>query len=316
MSIDEDALVRLKLREAKIQSLLRARFPGGWTPPPLSPVRGSARDFVVSDIRPQIDAARAELRAKSDEELDAMHTAANEQQHKREAIEASIDEKGRFFNWPDANADFDYWAKLEYWTFDEALLLLHGKSPDVVVWKDLEPFAQVSPFAKKFAATRKLAMRAELMNRGTGSVLPSAALDWAKQMDIDMPPALVAAVAARWGPFHRSGSGDVMWKGEEALKRLQALIQEPVAAVSRAVPAKQEFAPAPDAVAKRASMLARFRELGGKRPSEGSKKGTRGALAALARELGKDDKNLAQWLDKAIGEKRNADMWKQLNAKS
>jgi hypothetical protein len=197
MSIDEDALVRLKLREAKIQNLLRARFPASWAPPPLSPVRGSARASVVSDIRPQIEAARAELQAKSDEELEAMHTAATEQQHKREAIKASIDEKGRFFNWRDANADFDYWAKLEYWTFDEALLLLHGKSPDVMTWKDLEPIVQVSAFAKKFAATRKLAMRAEQMKRGTGSVWPIAALDWAKQLDIDVPPALLLAVSAR-----------------------------------------------------------------------------------------------------------------------
>jgi hypothetical protein len=70
--------------------------------------------------------------------------------------------------------------------------------------------------------------------------------------------------------------------------------------------------PPDGAIAKRAKLLARFRELGGKRPSESGAKGTRGALASLERETSINDKNLGQMLDKAIEEKRRAESFSQL----
>ena len=88
-----------------------------------------------------------------------------------------------------------------------------------------------------------------------------------------------------------------------------------VAALSLAVEPAGDKSLTRDAMAKRAALLARFREFGGKRPCEGGKKGKHGALAALERETKIDDKNLGQMLDKAIEDKRGADAFAQLAQK-
>ena len=85
-----------------------------------------------------------------------------------------------------------------------------------------------------------------------------------------------------------------------------------VAALSLAVEPAGDKSLTRDAMAKRAALLVRFRELGGKRPCEGGKKGKHGALAALERETKINDKNLGQMLDKAIKDKRGADAFAQL----
>lgn len=63
---------------------------------------------------------------------------------------------------------------------------------------------------------------------------------------------------------------------------------------------------------RRSELLNDFRALEGKRPSELGK-GKRGALMRLAEKSGVDKDSLADQLDKAIEEKRAADMWTQLN---
>lgn len=76
----------------------------------------------------------------------------------------------------------------------------------------------------------------------------------------------------------------------------------------------QECAPTKlpdDKLQKRASVLELFREAGGKRPHEGGKKGTRGALARVSEKTGIDKDTLGPMLDKAIEEKRQADAWNQ-----
>lgn len=64
---------------------------------------------------------------------------------------------------------------------------------------------------------------------------------------------------------------------------------------------------------KRDELLRRFRELGGKRRSEGT--GKRGALAALARSTGINDKNLGIHLDEAIARERRFAPFRGLGAK-
>jgi len=66
------------------------------------------------------------------------------------------------------------------------------------------------------------------------------------------------------------------------------------------------------ATERRATLLVSFRKLDGKRSTEGGKKGKHGALAALSRQTGIDDKNLGQMLDRAIKDERDADMWASL----
>ena len=61
------------------------------------------------------------------------------------------DDQKRFFNLPNAAADFEYWSKMAHWTLDEALALSFGKNPKVVSWKSLEKIiSYTSPFVLQF----------------------------------------------------------------------------------------------------------------------------------------------------------------------
>lgn len=70
-----------------------------------------------------------------------------------------------------------------------------------------------------------------------------------------------------------------------------------------------------DPMQKRGRLLEWFREEGGKRPTEGGKRGKRGALTQVVRRAGIDKDTLGAMLDKAIDEKRRADAYAQLTAK-
>ena len=66
---------------------------------------------------------------------------------------------------------------------------------------------------------------------------------------------------------------------------------------------------------RRSMLLELFREAGGKRPKEGAKGATRGALASVVKQSGIHKDTLGPMLDKAIEEKRSADAFAQLTAK-
>jgi hypothetical protein len=59
---------------------------------------------------------------------------------------ASKNEKERFFNQPNAQADFTYWVKAAP-DLDEAIALSFGKAPELVSWDNVKSFVQISPFA-------------------------------------------------------------------------------------------------------------------------------------------------------------------------
>jgi hypothetical protein len=94
-----------------------------------------------------------------------------------------------------AVADFDYWSRMTHWTLDEALALSFGKAPEVVSWKVIQPYIQVSQFARNYARRRELAVRA-LQRQLYDPVLPGIFITWAKRTQIEFPPELEAAVAA------------------------------------------------------------------------------------------------------------------------
>ena len=100
---------------------------------------------------------------------------------------------------------------------------------------------------------------------------------------------------------------------DEELER-EAAAAEPVPPVSPATTllaaggAKTEWTPH-----RRAELLKEFRALEGRRPQEAGKKGKRGALMKLVGKSAVDKDTLGDQLDKAVGEKKMADMWEQLN---
>jgi hypothetical protein len=104
------------------------------------------------------------------------------------------EEQARSFNRPEAKADFEYWAKMSYWTIDEAVALSLGREPKSALWKYVESIAGISPFAAKFAAKRELAMRAKAMGQLWDSTIPAIFLAWADRMKFEVAEPLVEAV--------------------------------------------------------------------------------------------------------------------------
>ncbi len=188
-------------RKRKVEHLLRVKFPFSWSPPPITPLRGPpaglGQDEMHKRLMVKVGEERALLMALPDEELEQRFVVSGTEEQAKAAMRAAIEEKGRFFSKREAEADFGYWAKVEYWTLDESIALLLGKSPEVVTWKAIQAFVNISAFAKHYERLRNLALRAQAMNRGQTTSYPSAVLAWAAEMEIPVPTGLQDAMAER-----------------------------------------------------------------------------------------------------------------------
>jgi len=91
---------------------------------------------------------------------------------------------------------FAYWAKMSYWTLDEAVALAFGKDPEAARWKSIEHDADV-PFAREYRRVRKLAKRAKDLWQSGERVQPGSFLAWAKCNEIEVPPELVREVESQ-----------------------------------------------------------------------------------------------------------------------
>ena len=110
----------------------------------------------------------------------------------------TLRETALFFHQPQAKADFDYWARLPWWTLDEAIALSFGRDPDLVNSETIQPYRGRSQFAEEFERRRRLAVRFQAINQLSDPVFPGIFLSWAKQSQMDFPIALEVAVEARW----------------------------------------------------------------------------------------------------------------------
>lgn len=111
------------------------------------------------------------------------------------------DDQRRFFNQPDAEADFDYWAKIPGWKVDEAVALTLGKNPKIVNKERLEKL-YASPFAEKYSEVREMVSRSRSAGLFTGStivlatdhIIPHKFVRWAQNADIGFPQELAEKV--------------------------------------------------------------------------------------------------------------------------
>jgi hypothetical protein len=170
------------------------RFGGLWDP------KGKPPDTTAAV------AAEEKLAAMPDEELQAEFLAvraeiskAKEARAKFEAAERERHEAALPIN---IKADFGYWAKLSYWSIEEAVALVLGRDPKHANRKGIGPYLQVSPFARLYEQTLELANRAVGVQQLTNATLPGAFLAWAKRYDIAVPVELEVAVT-KYGHFIR-----------------------------------------------------------------------------------------------------------------
>ena len=92
----------------------------------------------------------AELDRLGQEELDDV-----------DAVEKQKEEEERYFNQPDAMADYVHWSQCACWTLDEAVALSLGRDPRIVSINGVAAHAAgSSPFAKEYLRRTDLVKRA------------------------------------------------------------------------------------------------------------------------------------------------------------
>lgn len=146
-------------------------------------------------LRSHLDALRAQQKANQQ--------AAAQAAEERRRTKAEAAERKRFYNTPGLQVDWEYWARLEYWTFDEAVALTLRRDPKVVTHKAvLKEIAStkdyfgppMSQFLQDYQRLRGIAERASVMTAKTG-LRPREVLRWAKTSSgFEPPDELVRAV--------------------------------------------------------------------------------------------------------------------------
>jgi hypothetical protein len=159
------------------------------------PVSGLVEDEEETQTRlfQDLEAYRTELQGLEEEEL----FARAYQEREKEAHELrELEEQTPFYNRPNAQADFQYWAKFPLWTLDEAVALTLRKDPRVVTWQKIEEYAETSPFAARFDNLRRFVLRAKEAQQLLELVSPTNYIAWAKANNVTVPPELEASVQA------------------------------------------------------------------------------------------------------------------------
>jgi hypothetical protein len=157
--------------------------------------------------KPQSAAAPFE-QAGVAERRQALESLATEdlQQLKAEltARKAQKEEAARFYNLPQAQANFAHWLSMDFWTLDEAVALLLGKNPTEVnkatIAQDLAapqglfkgPTKPPTRFTKLFSALQLSAERSNAMT-ASAKVSPREAVRWGQtQLGSHLPSQLMA----------------------------------------------------------------------------------------------------------------------------
>jgi hypothetical protein len=97
-------------------------------------------------------------------------------------------EKQQFFNRPEAGADFSHWACMPYWSSEEAVALILGKTPKRVNLINLDEYStRVSPFIQKFKDLRELINRAVEVEDLPERATPRQFVEWARKLDFEVP---------------------------------------------------------------------------------------------------------------------------------
>ena len=171
----------------------------------------------------QIKRYQSELEQLPNDELQALVDAERQKENQEAIIAAEIKEAERWYNQPDAIADYDFWSKATYWNLDEAIALTLGKDPRQVEWPDLEAITDypTPPFVAKFTEIRELAKRAINYKELFDPAVPSFFLAWARRIDLEMPDQLILAV-------EKTGIRVGEWQDlyEELLKRHNEMVKE------------------------------------------------------------------------------------------
>jgi hypothetical protein len=133
----------------------------------------------------------AELNRLDQDEINALYASEQEKE-----------EQERYFNQPDAVADYVHWSQCAHWTLDEAVALSLGREPRVVGINGVTAHAAAgSPFGREYLRRSDLVKRAREAGQLFEPTPPAHFLTWAKLRRLGYPKELEEALEARGHTF-------------------------------------------------------------------------------------------------------------------
>lgn len=165
----------------------------------------SAKPFAEPPESQKLKVRRAELLALPHAELQSLHAELRAKQKRQEEAHAAAVEAARFYNQPQAQPNFAFWLKADFWPFDDAIALLLGKNPKVVTWQAVDaavnpkgffkPAPVRSNFLTSYMTLRDLALRSDVMTSGP-KLRPVDVATWAmRRLGLTLPEPLRALVS-------------------------------------------------------------------------------------------------------------------------
>lgn len=130
------------------------------------------------------------------------------------------EEASLFFNQPGANADFEEWARFDFWSLEESVALLLGKSPKNVTLKKVRGYGHISKFPQTYESLLNLAQRSEVMTHSQ-RLRPADVLAWAQKSGaVEVPTELQRLITARTEQAMKPDDAQGPWT-KERLAELQ-----------------------------------------------------------------------------------------------
>jgi len=195
---DAVAYLSLRLYPAKAVNKARADVSEGR-------IRDAAEDYVrgaeiFERALQALSPAALKALVDDEQELEAIQLRAHTQNQ----------EQIRFFNRPDAAADFSFWAKQACWSLDEAVALILGKEPKVVNWDRIAPMTPSSEFARRFSDIREHLIKARRNGQLIDPVRPDQFFRWTRARGVTLPAKLESLLDGRQGKTVTVGDGSTV----------------------------------------------------------------------------------------------------------
>jgi hypothetical protein len=171
-----------------IDYLIELEYPDhGWEP------ENEYQVEMRRDLDRKIETYRGWLEKLDPEDLNAF--AESKETHARDERrrkEVEWEESQRFFNLPNAKADFEVWSLMVTWDLDQTTALILNKEPSMVRWDEVQDHVQVSRFAKQYAQVRAFLAGANLQF----PVRPTVFLAFAQARRVHVPEELFERLQA------------------------------------------------------------------------------------------------------------------------
>ncbi len=243
-----------------LEFIMRNRFP--YEDPELAKMPGldpSRQTVLPEDYAAQAAEYRKALNTISERELYVLAEEVEREiteelgQTESRRIEAmrEAEEASQFYNQPEADADFEAWARTPIWSITEAVALSFGKDPDIVNWETVQGIETASEFTKQFKVRSRIFRRAAMAKALSEAMSPRMFLAWAERTRLELPAALVNAIkencveSTDWKTHH-----DGLLEKEQALQAEAVLLRERIVELEQKIADLQRVMDAPEKTEK------------------------------------------------------------------